>query len=220
MNRVIAEFTTAQDSVLHGDHHIIVTVRLKDGIAEVPGGCLLYEDGGAYVPLKATDTSKSPTAVALDAVKGPTSEAAVTAAVHGAVRTEKLCYADGTPVAGMVIPKLRAAGIYAIGALPASASAPAIVSQPQAAEVAAGTAVKLSVAASAPDGGTLTYQWYKGTTSSTADGTKIAGATGSEVTADTAAAGTAYYWCEVTNTLNNTTAAAKTAAAEVKVTVA
>ena len=220
MNRVIAEFKTEQDSVLHGDHHIITTAALKDGVTEVPGGCLLYEDGGAYAPLKATDTSKSPTAVALEGVKGPTSAAAVTAAVHGAVRTDKLCYADGTPIAETAIPKLRAAGIYAIGALPASAAEPAIISQPQGAEAAAGADVRLSVAASAPDGGTLTYQWYKGTTSSTTGGTAVPGATGSELTADTASAGTAYYWCEVTNTLNNTTATVKTAAAEVKVTAA
>lgn len=220
MNKVIAEFGSEQVSVLHGDHHIITTVSLKDGLVTVPGGCLLYEDAGKYVPLKAGDTAKSPTAVALEDVAGPTSGAVANVAVHGAVRTDKLCYDDGTPVTSAVVAKLRAAGIYAIGALPPSASAPAIVSQPADIEVAEGGEAKLSVIASAPDGGTLSYKWYKNSTSSTTGGTAVSGATNAELTADTSSAGTSYYYCEITNTLNNTTESVKTEAASVKVTAA
>lgn len=220
MNKVIAEFGFEQVSVLHGDHHIITSVSLKDGIDKVPGGCLLYEDGGKYVPLKATDTAKSPTAVALEDVTGPTSGAVANVAVHGAVRTDKLLYADGTPVTSAVISKLLAAGIYAIGALPPSAADPTVVSQPEDVEVAEGESAKVAVIASAPDGGKLTYKWYKNTTSSTTGGTTVSGATDAELAVDTSSAGTLYYYCEITNTLNNTTATIKTSAAAVKVTAA
>lgn len=219
MNKVIAEYGTKQESILHGDHHIITTVSLKDGLDTVPGGCLLYEDGGKYVPLKSTDTAKSPSAVALDEVAGKTSNAVVNVAVHGAVRTEKLCYADGTPITSADVTKLRSAGIYALGALPPSASAPVIVTQPQDIEVAVGESAKLSVIAST-DEGELSYQWYKNATDSTEDGTAVSGATTAELTADTTTAGTSYYYCEITNKLNNTTASVKTDAASVKVSAA
>ncbi|MBD5438502.1 MAG: hypothetical protein HDR37_08070 [Treponema sp.] len=220
MNKVIAEFGFEQVSVLHGDHHIITSVSLKDGIDKVPGGCLLYEDGGKYVPLKATDTAKSPTAVALEDIEGPTSGAVANVAIHGAVRTNKLLYADGTPVASAVIPKLLAAGIYAIGALPPSAANPVVVSQPEDIEVAKGESAKVSVIASAPDGGKLTYKWYKNTTSSTTVGTAVSDATDAELAVDTSSEGTAYYYCEITNTLNNTTATIKTNAVAVKISAA
>lgn len=220
MNKVIAEFGSEQVSVLHGDHHIITSVSLKDGLDKVPCGCLLYEDAGKYAPLKATDTAKSPTAVALEDVPGPTAGAVVNVAVHGAVITDKLRYADGTPVTSAVISKLLATGIYAIGALPPSAAEPAVVSQPEDIEVAEGGSAKVSVIASAPDGGRLTYKWYKNTSSSTTGGTAVSGATDAELAVDTSSAGTAYYYCEITNTLNNTTATIKTSAAAVKVTAA
>jgi hypothetical protein len=58
----------------------------------------------------------------------------------------------------------------------------------------------LSVTASVTDGGTLTYQWYSNTTSSTSGSTAITGANSSSYTPSTAIAGTTYYYCVVTNT--------------------
>jgi len=59
----------------------------------------------------------------------------------------------------------------------------------------------LSVTASSPDGGTLSYQWYSETTKYS-NGTAVAGATNASFTPPTAAAGTLYYYAEVTNTNN------------------
>ena len=38
MNKVIAEITTEQNSVVHGDHNIITTVELKDGVGPFDAG--------------------------------------------------------------------------------------------------------------------------------------------------------------------------------------
>ena len=57
----------------------------------------------------------------------------------------------------------------------------------------------LSVEAGVEDGGTLSYQWYKGS-SMTGTGTRIAGATDASYYPDTYTLGTMYYYVEVTNT--------------------
>ena len=115
MNRVIGTVETRQSSALEGDHHIITTVDLADGINGVPEGCLLYVDGGKYKALAKTDSASTPVAVALEAVEGTTAKSVVNAAVHGALRADKLVYADGSPAKAEAAEKLRKAGIYALG---------------------------------------------------------------------------------------------------------
>ncbi len=61
------------------------------------------------------------------------------------------------------------------------------------------TDLMLSVEASTGDGGTLSYQWYKGS-SMVGSGTPIEGATDATYYPDTSALGTLYYFVEVTNT--------------------
>lgn len=63
-----------------------------------------------------------------------------------------------------------------------------------------GDTAVISVAASTSDGGTLSYQWYS------AGGGRILGATGSTYYPNTYLVGTEHYYCEVTNTLNGSTA--------------
>ena len=77
---------------------------------------------------------------------------------------------------------------------------PVIISQPQSAVYRVGEeAQPLTVEATSPDGGTLTYQWYgpeRGKMS------PIPGATGASYTPLTLEAGETNYYCQVTNTLN------------------
>ena len=62
----------------------------------------------------------------------------------------------------------------------------------------AGEEVTLSVSAASPDGGTLSYQWYR-------EGSAISGATNAVYTPDTGTAGTHVYYAVVTNTNNGVT---------------
>jgi hypothetical protein len=86
---------------------------------------------------------------------------------------------------------------------PQAAAAPQITVQPQdAVYTLNAAAVPLRITAAAPDGGTLRYQWYYITSNNaqySQDGTLIPGAAGSEYTPPTTAAGTLYYYVEVTN---------------------
>lgn len=60
----------------------------------------------------------------------------------------------------------------------------------------------ITVTATSPDGGTLTYQWFSNTTNSTSGGTAIDGATKASYKPPMPALGvTMYYYCEVTNTI-------------------
>jgi hypothetical protein len=59
------------------------------------------------------------------------------------------------------------------------------------------------VSASVSDGGTLSYQWYSNTSNSNVGGTAITGATATNYTPPTSAAGTVYYYVVVTNTNTN-----------------
>ena len=73
------------------------------------------------------------------------------------------------------------------------------------------TADALTITATVTDGGTLSYQWQK---SASADGeyTAVSGAADKkDYTPDTSVAGTTYYKCVVTNTLNGKTASADSA---------
>ena len=92
-------------------------------------------------------------------------------------------------------------GVTVTGVEKVDAVAPAITAQPSGASYTAGDAAKaLTVAASAADGGSLSYQWYKNTANTTVGGAVIAGATSASYIPATTAAGTTYYYCVVTNT--------------------
>ncbi len=60
----------------------------------------------------------------------------------------------------------------------------------------------VSVNASSPDGGTLSYQWYVNSVPTTEGGLAIIGAISNYYTVPTAEAGDSYYYCYVTNTNN------------------
>lgn len=122
MNKVIAEITTELNSVVHGDHHIITTVELKDGVGPFDAGTLLFKGESGYEPLTKEDETNKPTAVAYDNLESKASKAVLNVVVHGAVRGDKLLYADGSLAAEDVREDLRNVGIYAIGEM-ASAGA-------------------------------------------------------------------------------------------------
>ena len=123
MNKVIAEITTEQNSVVHGDHHIITTVELKDGVGPFDAGTLLFKGASGYEPLTKSDAINTPVAVAYDNLESKASSAVLNVVVHGAVRGEKLLYADGSPASEDEREDLRKVGIYAIGEMAASAGA-------------------------------------------------------------------------------------------------
>jgi len=82
--------------------------------------------------------------------------------------------------------------------------------------ITAGTAATLTVAATASDGGNLSYQWYKSASTTNSGGTAVTdgsgGTTASYTTPTTLATGSHYYYCVVTNT-NNSVNGTKTATA-------
>lgn len=65
-----------------------------------------------------------------------------------------------------------------------------------------GESIPVRIIANAPEGANLTYQWYKATTDNNERGTAINGATTASYTPPTEYAGTTYYFCKVTNTVN------------------
>ncbi|WP_458120115.1 S-layer homology domain-containing protein [Paenibacillus sp. Z6-24] len=79
-----------------------------------------------------------------------------------------------------------------------NASPPAILSQPVSQNVYVNDSAILAVNATAS--GTLSYQWYRNTTSSNTGGTPVSGAANSSYAAPTASAGTTYYYVVITNT--------------------
>ncbi|MEK3726189.1 S-layer homology domain-containing protein [Paenibacillus sp. FSL H8-0034] len=86
------------------------------------------------------------------------------------------------------------------------AAAPSIATQPTSATVNVGdSSPTMSVAATASDGGTLSYQWCSNTTNITSGGTPITNATSASYVVPTATAGTTYYYVIVTNTNNSAT---------------
>ena len=122
MNKVIAEITTEQNSVVHGDHNIITTVELKDGVGPFDAGTLLFKGASGYEPLTKSDEINNPVAVAYDNLESKAASAVLNVVVHGAVRGDKLLYADGSLAKEDVREDLRNVGIYAIGEM-ASAGA-------------------------------------------------------------------------------------------------
>lgn len=123
MNKVIAEITTEQNSVVHGDHHIIISVELKDGVGPFDAGTLLFKGESGYEPLPAGETTNKPVAVAYDNLEAKASSAVLKVVVHGAVRGEKLLLADKSPASEDLREDLRKVGIYAIGQMAESAGA-------------------------------------------------------------------------------------------------
>ena len=62
-----------------------------------------------------------------------------------------------------------------------------------------GDTAVISVNAQSPDGGILSYQWYRSIDGTNINGSMIVTATGSNYYADTSTRGTYYYYCVVTN---------------------
>jgi len=88
---------------------------------------------------------------------------------------------------------------------PTDAQPPSITAQPiSATYVQNETAISLFVFAKKTDGGSLSCQWYRNTTNSTVGGTEV-GTNSYTYTPSTAAVGTTYYYCVVTNTNNEAT---------------
>jgi hypothetical protein len=71
-----------------------------------------------------------------------------------------------------------------------------------------GRNVTITAKASVSDGGELSYQWYRNNRNNKNGGTLIDGAEGAIYAASTEAVGTAYYYVEVTNSLNGNVASA------------
>ena len=113
--------------------------------------------------------------------------------------------ADGTLAAGTGQQSIQYTVPATVNILPGlRAAAPIIDVQPKPALYIAGNTsiAPLSVTATSPDAGTLSYQWYSNTVAKVAGGTPISGANGaSYALADVS--GSAFYYVEVTNTNTN-----------------
>ena len=86
---------------------------------------------------------------------------------------------------------------------PVNAATPVINTQPSGGSMMVGATHALSVAATSPDSGTLTYQWYKNTSATNSGGTLISGETNATYAAPIDTEGTYYYYVVVTNTITN-----------------
>ncbi len=114
MNKVVGEVTVTQEQILHGDHHIVTGLAIADETEAFAAGTVLYKGEDGYVPLTKTDSENKPVAVAIEGLEEEADSAVVPGCIHGAVRTEKLIYADGTKVSSETKDALREAGIYCI----------------------------------------------------------------------------------------------------------
>jgi hypothetical protein len=220
VDKAIGKVTTAQVSILEGGHHIVVGVKLANGIEDLKAGTLLYRAADGHRPLPANYTGEQPVAILLDTITGPTSGAVAAAAVHGAIRCNKAVFANGAPATADAAEDLRKAGIYLLGDPIPSALAPVIVADLSNKSVTVGDALTLSFLVSAQDEGVITRQWYSNSSASASGGTPIEGATGENYTVNTAATGTKYFYCVATNRLNSTEAAVSSAACTVVIATA
>lgn len=85
---------------------------------------------------------------------------------------------------------------------------PTILAQPlsfDAAYAAQGAQLAIAAEVSGAGAGKLTYQWFSAADEQGVDAQAIEGETGTALTIDTAAPGTGYYFCEVTNAFPGTT---------------
>lgn len=90
--------------------------------------------------------------------------------------------------------------VNGVGVGEVNAATPVITRQPRSTMVKVGESVTLSVAATVSDGGTLSYQW-KASSNSELGGSVVSNT--ATCTSSTAAVGTMYYLCTVTNTNEN-----------------
>ena len=82
--------------------------------------------------------------------------------------------------------------------------APSITTQPESGSTQPVTAYPMTVVATSPDNGTLSYQWYSNTSNSNTGGTPINGETATTYNYSGGAAGQTYYfYVEVTNTIDD-----------------
>jgi hypothetical protein len=220
VNKIIGRITTAQVSILEGGHHIVVAVKLADGLENLAAGMILYLAADGWRPLPASYTTEKPAAILLEDIKEATSGAVAEAVIHGAVRNNKTVFANGAPATADAADDLRTAGIYLLGDPIPSALAPVIVADLSNKSVTVGDALTLSFLVAAQDEGVITRQWYSNSSASTSGGTPIEGATGENYAVNTAAAGTKYFYCVATNRLNNTEAAVTSAACTVVIAAA
>jgi O-glycosyl hydrolase len=99
------------------------------------------------------------------------------------------------------------------------AKAPEITTQPESQVIylIENNLLTLTVEATAPGGGTLSYRWYSNTTSSATGGTAKDGATGKTYTETLTGGGTFYYYVVVTNSKGGTSASSTSAVATITV---
>lgn len=141
-----------------------------------------------------------------EAATGNTLASGVTASLNGTTLTLKGVTAGTYYVAAYdrANGKGESARLELTVKQPASAIAPIITKDLNTAEVIyapGASATALDATATAGDGGTITYEWYKNTTNSTTGGTRL-NVTTAIYTPSTDSAGTTYYYCVVTNTIN------------------
>jgi len=87
--------------------------------------------------------------------------------------------------------------------LPDSAQVPVIDTQPIGGTVTKGTTHDLTVGATSPDGGTLSYQWFSNSSATNSNGTLIQDATSKTYAAPISTVGAYYYYVVVTNTITD-----------------
>jgi hypothetical protein len=217
VDKTIGKVTVKQEPILEGGHYIVSAVKLADGLETLFSGTILYRAADGWRPLPADYTAEIPAAILLDPVFGPTSGTVAAAALHGAVRCNKVVFADGTPATAQAADDLRLAGIYLLGDPAPSAAAPHIVADLSNQSVAEGESLTLSFLVAARGEEAITRQWFSNTGASTSGGTPIPGATGENYAVDTSTGGTLYFYCVATSRLNNTEASVTSAACTVTV---
>jgi hypothetical protein len=217
VDKKIGEYTVSQESILEGGHYIINAAKLADGLTDLKAGMILYRDTDGWRPLPADYATEQPAMILLEDIKKETSGAVAAAALHGAVRCNKVMFANGAPTTVAVADDLRMAGIYLLGDPLPSAAAPVVVADLSSQSVAEGEALILSFLVAPRGEETITRQWYSNTGASTSDGTPIPGATGENYAVDTSEDGTLYFYCVATSHLNNTDASVTSAACTVTI---
>ena len=217
MDKTVGKVTVKQESILEGGHHIIGAVKLEDGLTGLKAGMMLYRSADGWRPLPVSYTTEKPAAILLEDIPEETSATVASAALHGAIRANKVVFANGAPVTTDAADALRASGIYILGDPLPGAAAPVVVADLGNHSVTAGEPLVLTFLVAAQDDGVITRQWYSNSSASTSGGTPLDGATGENYAVNTVATGTKYYYCVATNRLNNTEAAVTSAVSAVTV---
>jgi hypothetical protein len=187
-----------------------VTVKAPPKITQQPSEASVYTGESADLSVKATgsgtlsyqwygSTSNSSANAALIPAAVNTTYSAPTTAVGTTYYYCIVTNTDSTITTTQTKSVMSAVVKVTVNAR--SMTEPTITTQPAAATVYAGTSAKLTVAAAA--GGTLSYQWYSNAANSTENAIAISGATDSDYQWPTAATGTVYYYCVVTNTVTS-----------------